>query len=110
MSDWDIFDLDEEEWHHFQILDRLHEEGVDCYFVDIFSDDVAWVVGYSARNASDGRYEIATALNIPEDIVYYDSEHSIAFINLYQLKAIRSGCSDIIDEYSKKHGLFREVD
>lgn len=93
---WDILNLEEDEWEHLQILDRLHEEGVDCYFVDMWLDDVVIIIGY--RNRYGGAYDIAGALNIPEEVIYYDSEHAFVFINLYQLKAIRAGLDEQIEE------------
>lgn len=97
MSDWDILNLDEEgDWEHFQILDRLHEEGVECYFADIWLDDIVILSGCDPRSR-DGAYTIANALNIPERCVYADYQHAFFVINLYELKAIRSGYADKID-------------
>lgn len=95
---WDILNLPDDEWEHLQILDRLHEEGIECYFVDMWLDDVVIVIGY--RQSGHGAYEIAGALNIPEEIVYYDTEHAFVFINLYQLKAIRAGVADKIERFN----------
>ena len=98
---WDILALDEDEWEHLQILDRLHEEGINCYFVDMWLDDVVIVIGYR----EGGAYEISSALNIPEDVVYYDVEHAFVFINLYQLKAIRAGVDKEIEWYGRHKGF-----
>lgn len=97
MCDWDILNLEDDDWH-LQILDHLHDEGVDCYFVDMWLDDVVIVMGYRG-GGYPSRYEISTALNIPEDIVYYDHEHAFVFINLYQLKAIRCGADKLVKKY-----------
>lgn len=104
MSDWDILNLPDDEWYHIQILDRLHAEGIDCFFADIWLDDIAYLVGchpgpYSAT------YNIANALNVPSECVYFDGEHGFAIINLYQVKAIRSGFDKKIEEYGEKYGF-----
>jgi hypothetical protein len=102
MSDWDILNLDEnEEWAHFQILDRLHSEGISCYYADIFfGDNLAFLIG-----CKDQTYDIANALNIPEDVIYNDFEHCFVILNLYQLKAIRSGYAKNIEEYENTNGF-----
>ena len=98
---WDILNLEENgDWEHLQILDRLHDEGVDCYFVDMWMDDVVIIIGY--RSGYD-KYEIAGALNIPEEVIYYDPEHCFVFINLYQLKAIRAGLDKQIQLFYKEY-------
>ncbi len=97
---WDILNLDENEWEHLQILDRLHEEGISCYFVDIWLDDVVIVIGYHGDT-----YDISAALNIPTDIVYYDMEHAFVFINLYQLKVIRANLDKAVETFGKIHGF-----
>ena len=94
---WDILNICEDNWAHLEILDRLHEEGIDCYFVDMWFDDIVIIIGYREQHAYGG-YEIANALNIPQEIIYYDSEHSFVFINLYQLKAIRANVDGKIKE------------
>ena len=88
MSDWDILNLGES-WPHVEIQQRLHNRDIDCYFVDMFDDGIAWIVGCWMQRAEDIR--IADALNIPKEVLYMDWEHGIVFINLYQLKAIRNG-------------------
>lgn len=97
MNAWDILHLDEEEWEHLQILDRLHEEGIDCYMADIFLGEVVFLSGCKP-NIPNGAYEIATALNIPESVVFFDEEHCFCFINLYKLRAIRNGVDEKIQK------------
>ena len=83
---WDILNL-EDTWPHKQILQRLHEYNIDCYAVDVFNDEIAWVIGCWFNRDDDNR--IADALNIPKDVIYMDWEHGVVFINLYKLKVIR---------------------
>lgn len=89
-DDWDILDLkDEDGWTHHQIRDRLFAKGIECLFVDIWSDDdVAWVVG--TTNSS----RLADALNIHEEVVYCDYDHGFAIINLFKEKYLRGMLSD----------------
>lgn len=99
MSDWDILNLDEDYgWGHLQILDRLHHYGIDCYFVDMWVDDIVIISGYRPSRRGYGD-DIADALNIPMDIIYSDPEHSFVIINLFELKAMRSGYYNKILEY-----------
>lgn len=105
---WDILNLDRSEWEHLQILDRLHDEGIDCYFADIWLDDIAIIIGYR-QQYSHGIYEIATALNVPEEIIYYDAEHAFVIINLYQLKAIRAGYAKDIEKFGEMYGFHESV-
>ena len=94
MSNWDILHLPEDEWEHIQILDRLHDEGINCFFTDMWLDDIVILVG-----CDDTIYNIANALNIPTSIIFADTEHSFFIINLYQLKAIRCGVDKQIEEF-----------
>ena len=105
MSDWDILRLPEEEgWEHLQILDRLHSKGIECFFVDMWMNDVVFIIGCHPGGGNGAR-NVADALNVPIDIIYFDYEHSFVFINLYQLKAIRAGFAEDIERYSEEHGF-----
>ena len=85
MDDWDIFNLDENEWGHIQLRDRLYEKGVDCLFCDMWTDDnMAYIIGANANTGS-----VAKALNIHEDSVYNDHERGLIILNLFQEKYLR---------------------
>lgn len=85
-DDWDILNLDDdEEWSHLQIQKRLHRKGIDCVSCDVWVDDnVAWLMGCNAKS-----FEIARALNIHEETVYNDADHSFVILNLFQEKWLR---------------------
>ena len=85
-DDWDILDLDDElEWSHLQILYRLHSQGVECLFADIwFDNNMAYLIGCKSYKT-----ELARVLNIHEDCIYEDFEHGLVFLNLFQEKYIR---------------------
>ena len=68
-------------------MDQLHRHKIDHFFVDVFMNDFAWILGCRVRD----EHEIAKALNVPSEILYYDSEHGVVFINLWQLRALRQG-------------------
>ena len=87
-SDWDILDLDEDgDWYHFQILERLNSQGVECLFADIWTDNnIAFLIGCNER---DGK--IADVLGIHRECVYNDFEHSFVILNLFQEKCLRNG-------------------
>lgn len=89
MTDWDILNLygDDKDWPHKEILQRLHDYNIDCYAVDMFGEELAWIIGCWLERNDESR--IARALNIPKDVIYMDWEHGIVFLNLYQLKVIR---------------------
>ena len=85
-DEWDILNLNEEEgWEHLQILNRLHSQGIECLFADIWThDNIAFLVGC---NADDNK--IARVLGVHEVCIYNDFEHSFVIINLFQEKYIR---------------------
>ena len=90
MTDWDILNIDEEEeWTHIQIRDRLNECNIDCYFADMWVDDMAFLIGC---NASD--YQIAKALGIHRECIYNDFEHCFVILNLFQEKYLRGLLKD----------------
>ena len=84
-DDWDIFNLDENEWEHLQILDRLYSKDIQCYQADIWWDNnMAYLLG--CRASTD---EIAKALNLHPEVVYNDGEQDFIFLNLFQEKYLR---------------------
>ena len=84
-DDWDIFNLDENEWEHLQILDRLYMKDIQCYQADIWWDDnMAYLLG--CRASTD---KIAKALNLHEEVVYNDGEQDFVLLNLFQEKYLR---------------------
>ena len=84
-DDWDIFNLDENEWEHLQILDRLYSKDIQCYQADIWWDNnMAYLLG--CRASTD---KIAKALNLHEEVVYNDGEQDFILLNLFQEKYIR---------------------
>lgn len=84
-NDFNIFELDDDvEWSHIQIRDHLWEQGVECIFVDMWVDDMAFILGCNSKE-----YEIAKALNLHEESIYFDYEHSLVILNLYQEKHLR---------------------
>ena len=87
---WDIFDLDENEWGHIQLRERLDEKGIACIFCDLWTDDnMAYIIGV---NADTGK--VAKALNIHEKSVYNDHEHGFIILNLFQEKYLRGMLDD----------------
>lgn len=84
-DDWDIFNLDENEWEHLQILDRLYVKNIECFKADIwYNDEMAYLLGCRASHK-----DIAKALNIHEDVLYSDGEHDFIIINLFKEKMLR---------------------
>ena len=84
-DDWDIFNLDENEWEHLQILDRLYSKDIQCYQADIWWDNnMAYLLG--CRASTD---KIAKALNLHEECVYNDGEQDFVLLNLFQEKYLR---------------------
>ena len=84
-DDWDIFNLDENEWEHLQILDRLYMKDIQCYQADIWWDNnMAYLLGC---RASVG--EVAKALNLHKEVVYNDGEQDFILLNLFQEKYLR---------------------
>ena len=85
LDNWSIFGLDadgESEWAHIQILDRLHEKGIECLFADIwYNENIAFIIGAKA-DADD----IAKALNLHKECVYTEFEHGMVILNLFQEK------------------------
>ena len=84
-DDWDIFNLDENEWEHLQILDRLYVKDIQCYQADIWANnEMAYLLGCRESNN-----KIAKALNIHEEVLYSDGEHDFVIINLFKEKMLR---------------------
>ena len=84
-DDWDIFNLDEDEWEHLQILDRLYSKDIQCYQADIWWDNnMAYLLG--CRASTD---KIAKALNLHKEVVYNDGEQDFVLLNLFQEKYLR---------------------
>ena len=87
MSDWDIFELDDEgEWSFLQIQYRLKDYGIDCLQVlNWFPDDNSIVLmgvrGYPER--------VAKALGVHMDSIVSDSDVGIMVINLFKEKYLR---------------------
>ena len=80
---FDILHLDEDEWSHVQIMDQLKKHDVEFILADMW-DNIAFIIGCNAN-----AYQIASALHIPERVVYDDFEHSLIIINLFELRYIR---------------------
>lgn len=81
-DDWNILELDDDlEWSHHQILYRLWSKGIECLYADIWSDDLAYLIG-----VTQNKYTIAKALNISEDVIYEDPIHGWHIINLFEWK------------------------
>ena len=84
-DDWDIFNLDENEWEHLQILDRLYSKDIQCYQADIWWDNnMAYLLGCRASTDT-----IAKALNLHPEVVYNDGEEDFVLLNLFQEKYLR---------------------
>ena len=82
-DDFDILNLDDSEWEHKQVLNQLHDFGVDCYFVDMW-DGIAYITGISSTVG-----EVARVLGLHRESIYYDHEHSFMILNLFQEKVLR---------------------
>ena len=84
-DDWDILNLNTDEWEHHQIRYRLHFKGIDCLHTDIWgNNNIAYIIGTNTNQT-----EIAKALNLHTESVYSDYEHGLTILNLYQEKQIR---------------------
>ena len=87
-EEFDILKLDDEdceEWTHKKILKRLHNHDINCYFVDIWNcDTVAYIIGINAPVD-----KVAKVLGIHRECIYYDCDHSVMILNLFQEKVLR---------------------
>ena len=89
-EEFDILKLDEEsefcdQWTHKKILSRLHNQGIDCFFVDMWGcDEVAFITGIKSDEE-----EVARVLGLHKECVYYDYEHDFMILNLFQEKVLR---------------------
>ena len=96
-KEWDILKLDDEEdfcaeWSHKKILKRLHNHGIDCFFVDIWgSDEIAFITGITGLQGVIVP-KVARVLGIHEECIYYDWEHDFMILNLFQEKILRQEC------------------
>ena len=83
---FNIFELnDDEEWSHIQILNHLHNQGIECLFVDIWTNDnIAWIIGCTSPIE-----HIARALGIHKECIYPDWDHGMIILNLFQEKYLR---------------------
>ena len=81
---FDILNMNEDDgWEHHQIMDRLRANGVHCYTADIWSDDVAYIVGCTDQT------RVAKLLGMHEEAIYVDWENNWMFLNLFQERYIR---------------------
>ena len=80
---FDILNLDENEWEHIQVMDQLKRHDIDFILADMW-DNILFIIGCNARE-----YDVAKALHIPEKVIYNDFEHMLIIINLFELKYIR---------------------
>ena len=90
-EEFDILELDKEdefccELSNQKILKRLHNHNINCFFVDMWSDKVAYVIGL--EDFSEKR--LARVLKMHEECIYIDFERSMAFLNLFQEKVLRA--------------------
>lgn len=89
-EEFDILKLDDEsdfcdQYPHKKILSRLHNHGIDCFFVDMWgSDEIAFITGIKARVD-----DVARILGIHKECIYYDFEHDFMILNLFQEKVLR---------------------
>ena len=89
-EEFDILKLNDEsdfcdQWSHKKILSRLHNNGVDCFFVDLWGcDEVAFITGINSNEK-----DVARVLGIHKECVFYDHEHSFMILNLFQEKVLR---------------------
>lgn len=87
-DEFDILKFDDDycgEWNHKKILKRLHNNGIDCFFVDMWGcDEIAYITGIKADED-----EVARVLNLHEECVYYDYEYNFMILNLFQEKVLR---------------------
>lgn len=91
---WNILELDDDyEWAHKQILHRLHDKDIDCYFVDMWSDDIAYIIGIKSSDE-----EVARALGVHRESIYHDFEHCFMIINLFQEKYLRGLLKNDMDD------------
>jgi len=90
-NDFDIFNLDDDvEWSHIQIMEQLKNNGIECTFVDMFTNNnMAWILGCNERDS-----KIANVLNIHKECIYNDYEHCVVFLNLFQEKYLRGMLND----------------
>ena len=96
-KEWDILKLDDEEdfcaeWTHKKLLKRLHNHGIDCFFVDMWgSDEMAFITGITGYQEVIVP-KVARVLGIHEECIYYDWEHDFMILNLFQEKILRQEC------------------
>lgn len=85
-EEWDILKLDDDiEWSHIQILNRLHNNDIDCILADIWTDDnIAYLVGVTAH-----KNDIANALGMHRESVYCLYDQCFVILNLFQEKYLR---------------------
>lgn len=89
-EEFDILKLDSEsdfcdQWSHKKVLSRLHNNRIDCFFVDIWGcDEIAVIFGINSR-AED----VARVLGIHKECIYHDWEHDYMILNLFQEKVLR---------------------
>lgn len=84
-DDWDILELDDDvEFTHKQIKYRLNSHNIPCFHVDVWNDDMCYIIGCNAYTD-----DIANVLNIHHDCIYNDFEYDLVIINLFQEKYLR---------------------
>lgn len=87
---FDILTLDDEsdwcdEWGHKKISQRLHNHGINHFLVDMWGcDEIAYILGINTD-----RRTVAEVLGLHIGCVYYDPEHSLMILNLFQEKILR---------------------
>ena len=83
---FDILNLDDDiEWSHIQLLKYLNENGIECVFADMWTDDnIAWLVGCNTNNR-----RLAKVLGVHEECIYNHMDQCFVIINLFQEKYLR---------------------
>lgn len=84
-DDWDILNEDDSWCYDSAIRDRLWSQGIECLSADIWAFDNMAIVYGNCNN----EFKLARALNVHEEVIYYDPLHDVAIINLYQEKDLR---------------------
>ena len=84
-DEWDILNLDDDvEWSFIQILNRIHSKNLPCLAVDVFGEDIIYLVGCNVFTS-----KIAEVLGVHEECICNQSDQAFIIINLFKEKYLR---------------------
>lgn len=98
---WDIFDLNDDEWEHIQLRERLYEKGIDCLFCDMWTDKKFWCLdGYESETSViiDGKFAPTNGWLCDKLNKLYEENKELK-ASLY---AEKTNTAEVVNDYTKQ--------